>query len=77
MNAVARGKLVAAIIEAMNNTLDHAHPNTEEGQTMPHRWWMSSEVQPFQERGHDSVFRPRRRHSQNACPDLYEVIEPC
>ncbi|WP_292959711.1 ATP-binding protein [Novosphingobium sp. UBA1939] len=44
MNAVARGKLVAAIIEAMNNTLDHAHPETVDGQTMPHRWWMSSEI---------------------------------
>lgn len=42
LNAVARGKLVAAVIEAMNNTLDHAHPTRVEGETMPHRWWMSS-----------------------------------
>lgn len=44
MNAVARGKLVAAIIEAMNNTLDHAHPVVIAGETMPRRWWMSSWV---------------------------------
>lgn len=42
MNDVARGKLVGAIIEAMNNTLDHAHPHTVHGETMPNRWWMSS-----------------------------------
>jgi hypothetical protein len=44
MNEVARGRLVAAIIEAMNNTLDHAHPIRIAGETMPHRWWMSSWV---------------------------------
>lgn len=45
MNAVARGKLVAAIIEAMNNTLDHAHPNPDGKSTkLSHRWWLSSEV---------------------------------
>ena len=45
MNAVARGKLVAAIIEAMNNTLDHAHPKSEgKSNRLSHRWWLSSEV---------------------------------
>jgi hypothetical protein len=44
LNELARGRLVAAIIEAMNNTLDHAHPTTIAGETMPRRWWMSSWV---------------------------------
>jgi hypothetical protein len=44
LNELARGRLVAAIIEAMNNTLDHAHPTTVAGETMPRRWWMSSWV---------------------------------
>lgn len=44
MNEVARGRLVAAIIEAMNNTLDHAHPVVIAGETMTHRWWLSSWV---------------------------------
>lgn len=44
MNEVARGRLVAAIIEAMNNTLDHAHPIVIAGETMTHRWWLSSWV---------------------------------
>lgn len=42
LNEVARGRLVAAIIEAMNNTLDHAHPIRVFNETMTHRWWMSS-----------------------------------
>lgn len=42
LNEVARGRLVAAIIEAMNNTLDHAHPVRVLNETMLHRWWMSS-----------------------------------
>ena len=46
MNEVARGRLVAAIIEAMTNTLDHAHPPDSRvlNQTMTNRWWMSSWV---------------------------------
>lgn len=44
MNEVARGRLVAAIIEAMNNTLDHAHPTVIAGETMTNRWWLSSWV---------------------------------
>ena len=44
MNEVARGRLVAAIIEAMNNTLDHAHPIRVQNETMTHRWWMGSWV---------------------------------
>jgi hypothetical protein len=44
LNEVARGRLVAAIIEAMNNTLDHAHPVRVQNETMTHRWWMSSWV---------------------------------
>lgn len=44
LNEVARGRLIAAIIEAMNNTLDHAHPIRIANETMPHRWWMSSAV---------------------------------
>lgn len=44
LNTVARGKLVGAIIEAMNNTLDHAHPEPNEGQTMTRRWWLSARV---------------------------------
>lgn len=42
MNDLARGRLVVAIKEAMSNTLDHAHPEPEPGESMKHRWWMSS-----------------------------------
>ena len=44
MNEIARGRLVAAIIEAMNNTLDHAHPIKIANETMPNRWWISASV---------------------------------
>lgn len=44
LNGVARGRLVAAIIEAMNNTLDHAHPTRILNETMPRRWWLSAWV---------------------------------
>src|SRR3546814_11283191 len=44
LNELARERLVAAIIEAMANTLDHAHPNPTQLGTMRNRWWMSSRV---------------------------------
>lgn len=74
MNAVARGKLVAAIIEAMNNTLDHAHPDTEAGQTMPHRWWMSSEVNLAKNEVTILFFDQGVGIPRTLSPDRYEVI---
>ena len=44
MNALARERLVAAIGEAMANSLDHAYPDPQPDFTMPNRWWMSSWV---------------------------------
>ena len=44
LNTLARERLVAAIIEAMANTLDHAHPAPVHLETMRNRWWMSSRV---------------------------------
>lgn len=44
LNDLARERLVAAIIEAMANTLDHAHPDPVRMETMRDRWWMSSRV---------------------------------
>ena len=44
LNDLARERLVAAIIEAMANTLDHAHPEPVRTETMRNRWWMSSRV---------------------------------
>lgn len=44
LNELARTKLVAAIIEAMQNVLDHAQPHAEPGQKMSRRWWMSSRI---------------------------------
>ena len=44
MNEKARGRLVAAVVEAMANTLDHAHPTPVPGMTMTNRWWMTSWV---------------------------------
>src|SRR3546814_1268000 len=41
LNELARERLVAAIIEAMANTLDHAHPNPTQLGTMRKRWWLS------------------------------------
>src|SRR3546814_7843378 len=43
-NELARERLVAASIEAMANTLDHAHPKPTQLGTMRNRWWMSSRV---------------------------------
>lgn len=74
MNAVARGKLVAAIIEAMNNTLDHAHPETEKGQTMPHRWWMSSEVSLARNEVTILFFDQGVGIPRTLSPDLYDLI---
>ncbi len=44
LNEVARMKLVAAIIEAMANTLDHAHPSVIAGESMGKRWWMTAKI---------------------------------
>lgn len=44
MNELARSRLVVAIKEAMSNTLDHAHPQSDQGNTMRNRWWLSSWV---------------------------------
>src|SRR3546814_6184617 len=44
LNELARERLVAAIIEAMANTLDHAHLNPTQLGTIRNRWWMSSRV---------------------------------
>lgn len=46
MSELARTRLMAAIIEAMTNTLDHAHPVVVANETMTHRWWLSSSVDP-------------------------------
>jgi hypothetical protein len=42
LNELARERLVAAIIEAMANTLDHAHPTSPGSDVMRNRWWLSS-----------------------------------
>lgn len=44
MNQLARERLVVAIKEAMQNTLDHAHPELPGARSSRHRWWMSSWV---------------------------------
>jgi len=44
LNALARERLVVAIKEAMQNTLDHAHPDHGRDRKQRHRWWMSSWV---------------------------------
>lgn len=44
MNALARERLVAAIVEATSNALDHAYPQPQPRYAMPNRWWMSSWV---------------------------------
>jgi hypothetical protein len=44
LNAVARGRLVGAIKEAMGNVSDHAYRNTTSYQSMKKRWYMSSRV---------------------------------
>lgn len=41
MNDLARQRLVVAIKEAMQNTLDHAHPKAEKASNARHRWWLS------------------------------------
>lgn len=47
MSEFARARLIAAMIEAMTNTLDHAHPVIIANETMPNRWWLSSSVNPL------------------------------
>nr|WP_152434981.1 ATP-binding protein [Erythrobacter sp. THAF29] len=44
MDKLARQRLVVAIKEAMQNTLDHAHPGSQGQTSSQHRWWMSSWV---------------------------------
>jgi anti-sigma regulatory factor (Ser/Thr protein kinase) len=44
MNDLARLRLVVALKEAMQNTLDHAHPGSARSRSSQHRWWMSSWV---------------------------------
>jgi hypothetical protein len=44
LNHLARERLVAAIIEAMANTLDHSHPFPSAGETMRNRWWLTSRI---------------------------------
>lgn len=44
MNEVARGRLVGAMKEAMQNTLDHAYQRNLPGITMEGRWWLSARV---------------------------------
>lgn len=44
MNSLARSRLVVALKEAMQNTLDHAHPGSARSRSSQHRWWMSSWV---------------------------------
>lgn len=44
MNALARGKLVGALIEAMSNTYDHAFPEGGSAGNMKNRWWLSSSL---------------------------------
>jgi anti-sigma regulatory factor (Ser/Thr protein kinase) len=43
LNPLARQRLVTAVGEAINNTLDHAHPNPTPG-SMKNRWWLSASV---------------------------------
>jgi anti-sigma regulatory factor (Ser/Thr protein kinase) len=44
LDEVARGRLVAAIKEAMQNTLDHAYRPDLQADAMAQRWWMSARV---------------------------------
>lgn len=44
MDQLARERLVVAIKEAMQNTLDHAHPDLPDQSSSRKRWWMSSWV---------------------------------
>ena len=45
MTPLARGKLVVAIKEAMNNTIDWAHPDHPGGnRSLKNRWWLSCRV---------------------------------
>lgn len=44
MNGLARSRLVVALKEAMQNTLDHAHPGSARSRSSQHRWWLSSWV---------------------------------
>ncbi len=44
LNVVARGRLVAAIKEAMGNVYDHAYKLPTDVQPMQHRWFLSSRV---------------------------------
>lgn len=44
LSEVARGRLVAAMNEAMQNTLDHAYQRVLPGITMEGRWWIGARV---------------------------------
>ena len=46
LNAVARGKLVGAIKEAMGNVNEHAYKDSTKYQSMKKRWFLSSRVNP-------------------------------
>lgn len=74
MNDVARGKLVGAIIEAMNNTLDHAHPTHRAGLSMPDRWWLSSWTNVAEKEVMIMLFDQGVGVPRTLKPDVYDLI---
>ena len=46
MNEIARRRLIAAMVEAMQNTLDHAYREPTRYQSMNDRWFLSMSLSP-------------------------------
>lgn len=74
LNKVARGRLVAAIIEAMNNTLDHAHPTRVLNETMPRRWWLNAWVNVQDRETSVLLYDQGVGIPRTLEPTLYEVV---
>lgn len=74
LSPLARTRLVAAIGEAISNTLDHAHPEGLPVSGARNRWWLSAAVRPKDHEVTIMLFDQGVGIPNTLKPNIYEEI---